>query len=77
MNKQPLDTGMNSNRVLLSTQFYHPVDLTEQEIGVIIHGLIVLGAAFSMEYDYERLVQSVRIKMANLLEQDAEVVPEP
>ena len=51
---------MQSSRILWSDKYAHDVRLTEQEIGVILHALYALSAAFSMELDYLKLIEDVR-----------------
>lgn len=62
---------IQSSRILYSDRFLHDLRLTEQEIGVIAHGLHVLGAAFSMETDYLRLIEKITVHLKQVLEKPA------
>lgn len=47
---------MRSSRVLLSDQHFHRLQLSEQQIGVLLHALEVLQAAFDQEPEYLTLI---------------------
>lgn len=69
--------GMESKRILLSNNFYHSVDLTEQSIGVILHALLVLSVAFAEEPEYLAIIQTTYTYLGDKLDEDAEAIPEP
>lgn len=60
---------MQSNRILLSDKHAHSLLLTEQEIGIIDHGLRVLWEAFSEEPQYAKKVFNLRAKLTVELQQ--------
>jgi len=59
---------MNSTRILLSDRHFHDLRLSEMEIGVILHALTVLRAAFSEEKQYLRLVDDEIDRLQRQLE---------
>lgn len=58
---------MESNRVLLSDKHFHHVRLSEQQVGVICHGLAVLEVAFALEPQYLEIVKQARFVVATSL----------
>jgi len=50
---------MNSTRILLSDRHFHDLRLSEQQIGVAVHALVVLGTAFDEESDYLAVITDV------------------
>lgn len=66
---------MESNRILLSAAHVHTLTLSEQEIGVIIHALRVLEAAFDEEVKYRRLAAIARAVLAQELENPTTKIP--
>jgi hypothetical protein len=59
---------MNSTRILLSDRHFHDLRLSERDISVIIHALVVLRAAFDEEPEYHKLIQNVLRKLRESLE---------
>lgn len=62
---------MNSQRILLSDKHGHQVLLSEQEIGVALHALAVLRAAFDLEPDYAKVIDAARNKFSSTLTGEA------
>lgn len=62
---------MNSNRVLLSDKHGHALTLTEQEIGIALHALDVLCAAFDEEPEYAELIERLHEKLNGELTKEA------
>lgn len=54
---------MFSNRILLSDRHSHSLSLTEQEIGIVMHGLRVLWEAFSEETEYGDKISNLGMKL--------------
>ena len=48
--------GMESKRILLSDKHYHAMELSEETLGIIQHGLYVLHHAFIAEPEYLKLI---------------------
>lgn len=62
---------MHSSRILLSDRHYHPLSLTEQEIGIASHALSVLWEAFSEEPEYADKIFNLRAKLTKELQEGA------
>lgn len=54
---------MFSNRILLSDRHYHKLSLSEQEIGIAMHGLRVLWEVFSEEDEYADKITNLGMKL--------------
>lgn len=51
---------MKTKRILHSADFWHELELSEQSMQVILHGLHVLRAAFDQEPEYLKIIDTAR-----------------
>jgi hypothetical protein len=62
---------MQSSRILLSDRHFHQLQLSEQQVGVVIHALTVLKTAYDEEPQYAALLDNVLVHLRWSLEQSA------